>query len=378
MLEPKRILILTCSHGSGHKMVANTLKEGFELQGHRVSVRDLFNETNPTLNRFIEKSYLLSYSIGSNFYKRIYYDCEDNAHKKFIYNLWHFTDRTLLKMINEFKPDCIINTYPYTISSIMKKEFYPDIKVFTVVTDFCIPMAWIHQDTDRYYIACENVEDTLLYEGIPQSKILKTGIPLRSAFYTHENRRKLIKKYNLDSNKMTLIVFAGTYGVLKNIKEICRRADRIENLQTLVICGNNHSLEQELSLEAFKNTRVFGFASNINEFYTVGDLMITKPGGITLSEVVAKNIPVILYNPTPGQEGENAQWFKRQGAAVVANNISELFLAIEALKDNELKRFSMKSATNKIFYGHATSLITEDVLTQLNSDESISYRTESL
>ena len=378
MLEPKRILILTCSHGSGHKMVANTLKENFESQGHIVSVRDLFNETNPVLNRVIEKSYLLSYSIGSSFYKQIYYDCEKKANTKLIYNLWHFTDRALMKMVNEFKPDCIINTYPYTISSIMKKKYYPDIKLFTVVTDFCIPKAWIHEDTDHYYVACQNVEDSLLCEGIPKHKILKTGIPLRSAFYKRENRLELMKKYHLDARKKTLIIFAGTYGVLKNITEICRRTDNMENLQTVVICGNNHSLKQDLLQEGFVNTKIFGFVENIHEFYTVGDLMVTKPGGITLSEVVAKKIPVILYNPTPGQEGENAQWFKRQGAAVVVQNATELFLAIDALKSNELKRFSMKNMLGKIDYGPATPLITSDILMKLDADESVSYLTESI
>lgn len=378
MLKSKRILILTCSHGSGHTMVAHTLKESFEAQGHLVSVQDLFNETNPTLNRMIEKSYLLSYSIGSSFYEKIYYDVEEKAHNKFIYNLWHFTEKSLLKMIDVFKPDCIINTYGYTISAMLKKENYPDIKLFTVVTDFCIPKPWIHKDTDHYYVACQNVEDTLVSEGIPRNKILKTGIPLRDAFYTQENRNVIIKKYGLDPHKTTLIIFAGTYGVLKNLKEICRRTDRMENMQTIVICGKNHNLEQELTHENFSNTKVFGFVSNIHEFYAIGDLMVTKPGGITLSEVVTKKIPVILYNPTPGQEGENAQWFKHQGAAVVANNITELYLAIDALKDNEIKRFSMKNMLSKIYYGHASTLITQDILNQLNLSHSVSYLTESV
>jgi len=378
MLEPKRILILTCSHGSGHKMVAQTLKESFEARGHLVSVEDLFDKTNPTLNRMIEKSYLLSYSIGSSFYERVYYDVEEYAHNKFMYNLWHFTSKALLKMIDEFKPDCIINTYGYTISAILKEENYPNIKLFTVVTDFCIPKPWIHQDTDRYYVACENVEDTLICEGIPRSKILKTGIPIRDAFYARGNRNTIISKYNLNPHKKILIIFAGTYGVLKNIKEICHRTDQMDNLQTIVICGKNQSLQQELEMEDLPNTRIFGFVPDIHEFYSVGDLMVTKPGGITLSEVVTKKIPVILYNPTPGQEGENADWFKRQGAAVVANNFTELILAIDALKENEIKRFSIKNSLGKIDNGHATSLITQDVLNQLNMPDVIPYLTESI
>ncbi len=378
MLVPKRILILTCSHGSGHTMVAQTLKESFEAQGHHVSTQDLFDKTNPTLNRMIEKSYLLSYSIGSSFYERIYYDVEENAHKKFMYNLWHFTEKTLLKMIDAFKPDCIINTYPYTISSILKKDNYPNIKLFTVVTDFCIPKSWIHHDTDRYYVACENVENTLISEGIPKEKILKTGIPIRDAFYNKENRLAIINKYHLDPNKKTLIIFAGTYGVLRNINELCQRTDTIDNLQTVVICGKNQNLRHELEAQNFTNTKIFGFVDTIHEFYSIGDLMVTKPGGITLSEVVVKKVPVILYNPTPGQEGENALWFKQQGAAVVANNMSELFLAIEALKDNDIKRFSMKNRLSHIDNGHSTALITKDILKQLNLDDTFSYLTNSL
>jgi processive 1,2-diacylglycerol beta-glucosyltransferase len=295
-----------------------------------------------------------------------------------MYNLWNFTSKALLKMVNEFKPDCIINTYGYTISSILKKENYPQIKLFTVVTDFCIPKPWIHQATDRYYVACENVEETLIGEGIPSERILKTGIPIRDAFYAKENRHTIINKYNLDPHKKILIIFAGTYGVLKNIKDICRRTDTMDNLQTIVICGKNKSLQRELEMENLVNTRIFGFIPDIHEFYTVGDLMVTKPGGITLSEVVTKKIPVILYNPTPGQEGENAQWFKRQGAAVVANNFNELILAIDALKENEIKRFSIKNSLGKIYNGHATTLITQDVLNQMNMHDAIPYLSESI
>lgn len=373
MSQSKRILILSCSHGSGHKMVADSLKNGFECMGHTVSVQDLFNKTNPSLNRFIEKSYLLSYTIGSSLYERIYYDFEEAAHGKFIYNLWQLTGKTLFKMVKEFQPDCIINTYPYTISSIMKEDAYPTIPVFTVVTDFCIPKAWMHKDTDCYYVACDNVKDTLLAEGFPSSQIRITGIPIRDAFYQKENRLQLMQKHGLDPHKSTLIIFAGTYGVVKNMKEICTRADSLENLQTIVICGKNSSLERELTLESFKNTKIFGFVSDIHEFYSIGDLMVTKPGGITLSEVIAKKIPTILYHPTPGQEGENAQWFKEQNAAVVTNTTSELILAIEALKDNEIKRFSMKTTLGKMYHGHATSLITKDILHRLYTKKKPSY-----
>lgn len=372
MNSPKRILILSCSHGSGHKMVASVLKEGFESYGHTVSVQDLFDKTSPAVNKMIEKSYLLSYGIGSSFYKKIYYDMEESAHGKLIYNLWNLTDRTLANMIESFKPDCIINTYPYTISSIKKNEYYPDIPVYTVVTDFCIPKAWMHEDTDRYYVSCDNVENSLLNEGFSEKQIIKTGIPIREAFYKRENKLRLFKKYHLDPRKKTLIIFAGTYGVIKNIKSICSQTDAMKDLQTVVICGKNRSLERSLKLEHYENTKILGFISDIHELYSIGDLMVTKPGGITLSEIVVKKIPTILYNPVPGQEDENAQWFKSQEAAVIANTTPELLLAIQGLKDNEIKRFSMKAALSKMYYGNAAELIIDDILKNLGNTKQLS------
>ena len=111
-----------------------------------------------------------------------------------------------------------VNTYPYTVSSILKQAHYPDIPVYTVVTDFCIPAAWQHEDTDKFYVACQNVENHLMAYDIPPERILKTGIPIREAFYGHYDRHHLQEKYHLDPDKRTLIICAGTYGVVKNLK----------------------------------------------------------------------------------------------------------------------------------------------------------------
>lgn len=371
MNRNKKVLILTCSHGSGHKMVSAALRDTFEKQGCTPIVRDLFNETNRLINTLIEKSYLLSYNIGSAFYEKMYYDVEKDAHSKFIYKLWSLTEKTLLTMIEEERPDCIINTYPYTISSILKKINYPGIPVYTVVTDFCIPAAWQHPDTDRYYVACDNVENHLLAYGAPQNRILKTGIPIRDTFYGRYDKRKLQEKYSLDPHKRTLIISAGTYGVVKNLNEICAKIDKIGDLQAVVVCGKNKALYKSLISEQYKNIHILGFVSDIHELYFCGDFMVTKPGGISLSEAVATRIPLILYNPVPGQEGENAEWFKNIGAAIITKTTAELLIAIESLKGNEVKQYAMKSALKKMYYGHAAECITTDILTHLSRTDAV-------
>ncbi|MDD4690643.1 MGDG synthase family glycosyltransferase [Eubacterium aggregans] len=364
-MEKKRILILTCSHGSGHRMVAETLKDCFESRGCNVFVRDLFNEMSHPINVFLEKSYLLSYNIGRGFYKWIYYDFEKQASQNSLKKLWKVTQRALIRILNEVQPDCIVNTYMYTITTILKEQDYLKLPIYTVVTDFCIPAAWMHPATTKYYVACQNVEDTLVSHGTPSDHIVKTGIPVRSAFYHPCDKAEIARKYGLDPKRQTLLICAGTHGVLKDLGSICADIQRHDDLQTIVICGRNKHLYNELSAQRFQNTTILGFVSDIHELYYLADMMVTKPGGITLSEVVVTGLPTILYKPTPGQEGENAQWFKNQGAAIVAENPLELRLAIEHLKGNEFKQYTMKTALKKMYYGEAASRISEDVLTDL-------------
>jgi processive 1,2-diacylglycerol beta-glucosyltransferase len=368
-MEKKRILILTCSHGSGHMMVANTLKDSFESQGCQVSVRDLFNEMNHAVNLFLGKSYLLSYTIGRDFYKKMYYGFEKDNHQNTIHKLWVFTQKALFRMISEFQPDCIVNTYMYTVTSILKEKNYLNIPIYTVITDFCAPAAWIHPATNKYYVACDKVRDTLLAGGIPEGHIVETGIPVRSEFYHNPSRKAVAAKYGLDPRKQTLLICAGTHGVLKDIGTMCDDIDQQDDLQTVVICGKNKKLFNELTSKGYKHILILGFTSDIHELYHFADLMVTKPGGITLSEVVVTALPTILYKPTPGQEGENAEWFKKMGAAVVAENPLEVSLAIRHLKGNEIQQYAMKMALKNMYFGHSASLITEDILADLPSSQ---------
>ena len=368
MNTPKKILILTCSHGSGHKMVANTLSRSFQERGAVVRICDLFDEVNHPVNQAAGKAYLLSYSgIGKASYKKMYDHVDSCPDSKAMHRFWALTRKTLLRVLEEVRPDCIVNVYPYTVSAMLKSAHYPDIPVFSVVTDFCMPSPWMHPDTDKYYVACTNVTRQLLTMGVPHSKILETGIPIRDAFYKATSRRAVQKKYHLDPGRKTLMLFAGTYGVLKNMEEICQALDALPGLQTIVITGKNQKLHKKLDRLSLVNTQISGFIPDIHELYRTADMLITKPGGISLSEVIAAGIPLILYQPTPGQEGGNAAWFKERGAAIVTQNQTELLVAVKALKDNEIQQYSMKNALKAMNYGHSASLITDDILSLLET-----------
>ncbi|MGI6108884.1 MAG: MGDG synthase family glycosyltransferase [Eubacteriaceae bacterium] len=360
--QKKKVLIMTCSHGSGHKMIASTLKAEYDKAGCETELFDVFREFNVGFNYVFEKAYLLSYGAFGWAYKYLYYHNEDNIEKDFNKTEWYwgiFKD-TVLDIIRDFKPDLIVNTYSYRIVSILKKEFYPEIPVVSVVTEFCMPGFWVHPDTDRYYVACEQSRQKLISEGIAAENVVTSGIPVRSQFRLPLDREYLMMKYGLDPGKTTLIIFAGTYGVLKNLDTICEGIECISDLQTVVVCGKNRKLKAQLKVHHYKNIQILGYVADIHELFCCGDFMVTKPGGTVLSEIVAAEMPVILYDPVPGQELENAELFRDAGAALIAKTSDEVFYHIMHLKGYKKQQESMKAALRKMNYGDSAKHIVTD------------------
>lgn len=359
-----KVLIMTCSHGSGHKMIAQTLQAEYERQGCQVLTFDIIREFSKVINIGLEKLYLKSYGIGNAIYRKIYYDQEENIQKDFrkVEWYWPFLEETTLDIIHDFKPDLIVNTYSYRIVPILKAEHFSDIPVLSVVTEYCAPDFWIHPDTDRYYVACEAGKERLMQVGTPQERIRVSGIPVREAFYLPQDREKLYFKYGLDPTKVTCILFAGTYGVLKKVDHICEGLSYVDNIQTIVICGNNRRLRHQLVSYNFKGIKVMGYVADIQELYALADIMITKPGGTVLSEIVATKVPLILYDPAGGQELENAKIFEKNGAALIANTPEEVFYHVIHLKSYPKQLNVLRENLEKMDYGDATRTIVEDSL----------------
>ncbi len=377
-MNKKRILILTCSHGTGHKMVASTISDALKDRNCETFIYDLFDEVNAPLNRLFGKAYLLSYGIGRGAYEKLYNRIDGKPNTKSIDFFWDLTKKKMLELVNDIRPDAIINTYGYVISSMLKNTYYPHIPVVSVVTDFCVPSPWAHPDTDRYYVACDNVTNRLKELGVKEDRILESGIPIRDIFEKDIDRKEVAQKYGLDADKKTLLIFAGTYGVLKNLPQICKKIDNQNELQTVVVCGKNKKLYDKLNRESFKNTHILGFVSEINELYRFCHLMITKPGGISLSEAAVTAAPVILYRPTPGQEMENAKWFSKNNAAVIVNDEAQLMLAVQALNKNEIQKQRMKKNMYHLGHHYAADTIADDLLRLIDIENVNDYKQERI
>lgn len=365
MRKPKKVLILTTNYGSGHFQVARALEERFMLDNStEVHIRDLYKETNPLFYEFTKKLYLKSYTKGGRqLYRMFYYGSQEITKRKQLL-FFSYGYSILAKIIDEVRPDAIINTFPTNAVPQFLMKTNTTIPTYNVVTDYCLHQSWIHPAISKYFVATQQLKTQLIRNGIPQNKISISGIPIQHQFEQAFCRQTLLNKYSLEDDRKTVLLVAGSYGVSKEIKTISEKLIKEDRLQILIVCGRNHQLYEQLKkkYQHERFIRVFGYVTNLAELLELATCVITKPGGIILSEAVAKNVPIILPRTTPGQETENAQFFQEQNAAIAHENTKKLVIDTLNLINDEVKLGQMKSALKKIFVPNAAETIMNDVL----------------
>lgn len=357
-----KVLITTAPFGNGHKMVATALKNAFMNKGYdKVSVVDLFTEAHPYITETIKKAYIKSYDFGEA-YSLLYYGTEKLADKKIIELYRNFGLRKLKQICDEFNPSIIINTFPILASLKLKNNDGKNIPVFNIVTDFYVHKLWLSAEIDKFYIATHELQDELQKMNIPIEKTVVTGIPIRDAFEEIQNLSLLYEKYNFKKRKKILLINAGAFGVIRNMKKVCLQLCKSSKVQVAVVCGNNKELKRQLEALKISNLKIFGFIENIHELYKISTCMITKSGGITLSEALAVTLPLIIIKPVPGQEKENALYFEKKGAAIIANHYNEVIETALDLINNPSILNAMKKNMKKMYYKSSSEVIVEDVV----------------
>ncbi|MGM0814607.1 MAG: diglucosyl diacylglycerol synthase [Bacillota bacterium] len=364
----KKILILTANYGNGHMQVAKTLYDECKSQGfEHVIVSNLYQESNPIVSEVTQYLYLKSFSIGKQFYRLFYYGV-DKIYNKRKFNIYlKMGNKRLDELIQLHNPDIIIITFPMIVVPEYRNKTGKVIPTFNVMTDFCLHKIWVHENIDRYYVATDYVKQKLVEIGTHPSDVKVTGIPIRPQFEADVPKSIIYKKYGLSSDKKVLLIMAGAHGVLKNVKELCEALLLDSEVQIVVVCGKNAALKQSLSdLEQAHpdQLKALGYVEQIDELFRVTDCMITKPGGITLTEATAIGVPVILYKPVPGQEKENALFFEDYGAAIVINRHEDILESVTNLLQDEEKLEAMKQNIKKLYLKQSSQTILEDIVEQ--------------
>lgn len=372
--QNKKLLIITGSFGNGHLQVTNSIVKQFgEMNLNHLTVieHDLFLEAHPIMTSIAKQWYINSFKYFRNMYKFFYYSRPEQIDKCFYK---YYGLNKLLNLLIKEKPDLILLTFPTPVVSVLTEQFNLNIPIATVMTDYRLHKNWVTPHSNRYYVATKDLKNEIQSIGIDEKDIKVTGIPISKQFEEPIDRYRWLTKHKLDPDKKVILMSAGAFGVSTGFSTMISKIDMYaKDAQVVMICGNSKSLKNELSthFKGNKNVLILGYTKHMNEWMATSQLMITKPGGITISEAFSRHLPLIFLNPAPGQELENADYFAQKGYGKIATTPEEATKMVISLTNQPNKLKEMTKLLEENYIKKSTENICNDLLSLLS--DSLSY-----
>ena len=354
-----KILIFYASYGGGHFNAAKSLCQYIQDTYTKENVEVEMIDAVKYVNKAIEKVTATTYRIVSENIPWVWGRFYEDSQKRIF---THLTSRSnvmlalkLAKLLNQKKPDIVISTHPLgsQMCSYLKRKNKVNFKLATILTDFESHDQWLigHEDGDCFFVSHNKMKERLVSKGVLEKKIFVTGIPVSNRFLQDYDKAKILSEYSFTPDKKTLLFFGrGSDGLLKShLTETFKSfVANCSSMQIIAVTGNNNedtkSKFEEVvrDYNAFDRVKVLGFSNQIPELMHISDLVVTKPGGLTVTESLVSHLPLILINPFPGQEEENARILELTGSAIWIRKSDDVDDIISLLMSGQINLDSMR------------------------------------
>ncbi|MFH0983340.1 MAG: glycosyltransferase [Planctomycetota bacterium] len=341
-----RVLILSASVGAGHLRAAEALELALrELDPHAVVKNvDVLTLTNAAFRRLYGRAYLDLINKAPHLLGYLY-DLLDRPRSprrrsdRLRVLVQKLNLRGFIQLLESEPWDLVVNTHFLSaeIVASLRRKRKLDIPQFTVTTDFETHRLWVHQPCERYFTATQEGALNLQGWGVPAADITATGIPIHPVFSRPKDRDVCLERQKLKGDRPILLQLAGGFGV-GPVEKLYQAVLQVEvPVEIVVVAGRNEALKGELEacdVPARHRAAVLGFTDQMDELMLLADVVVSKPGGLTTSEAMARGAAMAIVNPVPGQESRNSDFLLENGAAIKINNVSTLpFKLTELLRD---------------------------------------------
>lgn len=318
-----KILIFTASTGGGHKRAAAALKEKIEFLSseNEVLIVDGIAISGKLYNSFICEGYTLLAKKAPVFYGKIYEESDKKSPLNSICNNANtIHGKKILPIIEEYNPDVIISCHAFVTTMLgdLKTKGKIDIPIIAIITDFAPHRTYLADGIEHFVVSSQEMVNVI--EGkynLQNANIYPYGIPVFDQFAEKTDKEKLASELGLDPNKPILLFMAGSFGVNDVLSIYEDISKKCTDCQFVVITGNNSHLFHRFENIVKENTILKMFVNNVEDYMHCADLIITKPGGLTVSESLQCGLPMAIYSAFPGQEADNADFLVRQGVAIL-------------------------------------------------------------
>ncbi|MCP4653172.1 MAG: glycosyltransferase [Candidatus Omnitrophica bacterium] len=346
----KKVNIFYISDFGGHSIAAKNLKEAFYHRDSQVRVLSLngFGHFYPRSEKVVDFIYTIIIKhfpfIWGTTYDRKGVIKHLTPIQRWINKL---SFRKLSRLVRDFNPDCLVATqaFPCGMLADFKKKLGLKTPLVAVVTDYHPHRFWIHPFVDKYVVACSQAKEALIQEGVDADKVKILGIPISVRFLTSFPKDEVAREIGFRNDLPSVLLMGGALG-MGAIKEVAQQLDELNlDFQMIVVCGRNERLHDwfDENIDKFKKPiHYFGYIDFVNKIMDFSDIIVTKGGGITISEALAKGMAIIIDNPIPGQEERNVNYLFKKNAIIEADNSKGVVGAVEALLQDKKKIYALK------------------------------------
>ena len=373
----QRILVTSVKAGAGHVKAAEALAQAFALRYPSTTVKnvDLLDYSSYLARHVYGKTYIDVVKKMPELYGYLYKNykgVQGLAAPRLIFD--RLNALPYLELLDDFKPDAVIATHfiAGALAADYRDRTHKQFPVLVTVTDYEVHPLWVVRtsEIERYTVSHDEMRYHLRLLGVPEERVIVTGIPINPVFMAKKDPAALKAKYGIKDTSPVVLLIAGSFGTTP-IADIIDQFKVIpSDFQLIVVCGKNRKLFQKIAAKQFSEPRialVYEFVDFVDELMRVSDVLISKPGGITTSESLAIGLPMLLVDPIPGQEEANVDYFLEKGVALKARSPESLIFKLGELMADRSRLRDMKNRISKIAKPEAAFTVADEIVKMLNA-----------
>ena len=361
----KRVLILSASVGSGHVKAADALARAMRERPdvEEVLCDDSLDHTNVLHKQFYSTLYKKLSAMLPEFLGWWYETSDDPwvADKsRLAIDLPQALP--LMSLVKDFRPDVILCTHfmPAGVISWLISNGKLDARLGVVVTDFHFHAFWITRAFNWYFVAQEDDKIHMEALGLPSDRIKITGIPVEPDFAKPVDAEAVLRRHGLQPGRPTFLVVGGALGLSPATAVVRQLLNLDRDFQAVIVCGRNEEMQDDI-VQLVKSRpgdfRVLGFTKEIPELMAASTMILSKPGGMTTAEALARGLPMMILDPIGGQEERNADVLLEVGAAVKCTEVTLVAHKLRRLLDDPARLERMRDAARALGRPNAASEI---------------------
>ncbi len=367
----KKILVLSCGTGGGHNTAAKAIQEELLERNVKTDFKEYLEIINPKLKENINNLYIKTTKGNGKLFKRVYRLGEIYEKTKLKSPVYYFNSLNKNKLydyIQDNDYNYVITTHLFAAQALtaIKKEH--DIRFMQVATDYVSIPFWEETNPDYFVIPSKELESDFVKKGISKQKLLALGIPVKKQFRKQYDKKEMKKQLKLDINRKYILILNGSMGFGSVEKLTKKLLKNIKDVTFIISCGNNKKLLDSLNTKYKNDKRIIAlpFTNELGKYMAISDVILSKPGGLTSTEIVSMRKPLIHIMPIPGCENYNANFFAQRQMSLKCDNIDEVIDNTKKLLNNPNLQNEITENQKKYISEDTCEKIAEIVLNELD------------